>query len=302
MDKGFTLLEILISISITMVIGVAIFQLFQQNEHVFNDQNLTTEMQQAARAAVFQTVGEIRMAGQGVPLYAETYSEAPSEETVAILSGSDSTRINFRAGLAPAETSVIAPGAISFSIGNSTTVTVSDAAGLYNAIGGGPTGRFVYFWGASEASGWLWVRSSINSVTPSTNHVEVTPVSTGPAGNVGATVQFPASPLMALEEAISIYQDFSTGSMRRTTATNMSDPVHPLWAPANELSSNVTRLHFDYFDRGGSIVIPDTLANRASIARVGIQLTVQTAQELRNQTRSTFAVSVRTNIRNARIQ
>src|SRR5215471_11208821 len=132
MDKGFTLLEILISISITMVIGVAIFQLFQQNEHVFNDQNLTMEMQQAARAAVFQAVDEIRMAGQGVPLYAETYSEVPSEETVAILYGSDSTRINFRAGLAPAEASVIAPGAISFLIGNSMTVTVSDAAGLYN--------------------------------------------------------------------------------------------------------------------------------------------------------------------------
>jgi hypothetical protein len=302
MDKGFTLLELLISISITMVIGVVIFQLFQQNERVFNDQNLITEMQQAARAAVFEAADEIRMAGQGIPLYAETYSDVPSEETVAILFGSNSTRINFRAGLAPAESSVIAPGPIAFSIGNSTTVTVSDAAGLYNAVGGGPTGRFVYFWGASDASGWIWVRSSINSVAPSTNHVGVTPFFTGPVGNAGATVQFPASPTMSLEEAIAIYMDISTSSMRRTTATNMSDSVHPSWAPANELSSNVTQLHFDYFDRLGNMVIPDTLANRARIVRVGMALTVQTAQELRNHSRSTFAISVRTNIRNARIQ
>src|SRR5580765_8145081 len=225
MEKGFTLLELLISISITLVIGVAVFQLFQQNERVFNDQNLITEMQQAARTAISQAADEIRMAGQGVPMYAETYSSARSEETVAILSGSNATRINFRAGLAPAESHVIAPGPIAFSVGSPMTVTVDDAAGLYNALGGGPTGRFVYFWGAADSSGWLWVRSSINSITPSLNRVGVTPSSTGPAGNAGVTVQFPSSPTISLEEAIAIYLDTSTGSMRRTTATNTSDPI-----------------------------------------------------------------------------
>src|SRR4249920_3848251 len=123
MQKGFTLLEVLISISITLVIGVAVFQLFQQNERVFNDQNLVTEMHQAARAAIFQAADEIRMAGQGVPMYAETYGNVPSEETVAILSGSNATRINFRAGLAPTESFVIAPSPIAFSVGIPITVT-----------------------------------------------------------------------------------------------------------------------------------------------------------------------------------
>jgi prepilin-type N-terminal cleavage/methylation domain-containing protein len=301
MQKGFTLLEILISISITVVIGVAVFQLFQQNEGAFNDQNLVTEMQQGARAAIFQAADEIRMAGQGVPLYAETYADAPSEETVAILSGSSETRINFRAGLAPTETFVTAPSPIAFSIGNSVTVTVDDALDLYNAVGGGPAGRFVYVWGASDTMGWLWIRASINSVTPSTRSVGLTPSTAGPVGNTGGTVQFPAFPTMSLEEAIAIYLDSSTGSMRRTTTTNMNDPVHPSWAPANELSSNVTQLHFEYFDRFGNVIIPDTLANRARIERADIRLVVQTAQELRNHTRPAFALSVRTNIRNARI-
>jgi prepilin-type N-terminal cleavage/methylation domain-containing protein len=302
MQKGFTLLEILISISITLVIGVAVFQLFQQNERVFNDQNLVTEMQQGARAAIYQAAAEIRMAGQGIPTYAETYSEMPSEDSVAVLSGTSATRINFRAGLGPAESFVTSPSPIVFSIGSPLTVTVDDASGLYNAVGGAPTGRFVYFWGSSDTLGWLWVRALTTSVTLSTKSVRVTPLSTGPASNTGGTIHFPAFPAMSLEEAIAIYQDSSTGSLRRTTSTNMSDPVHPTWAPANELSSNVTQLHFEYFDRFGNIVIPDTLANRSGIERVDIRLSVQTAQELRNHTRPIFALSVRTNIRNARIR
>jgi prepilin-type N-terminal cleavage/methylation domain-containing protein len=301
MQKGFTLIEILISISITLVIGVAVFQLFLQNERIFNDQNLVTEMQQGARAAIFQAADKIRTAGQGVPTYAETYGDAPSEETVAILFGSSATRINIRAGLAPAETFVVAPNPTSFSIGSPMSVTVNDAMGFYNTVGGAPIGRFVYFWGASDARGWLWVRASINAITPSINRVAVTPTSVGPAGNASGMVQFPTSPTMSLEEALAIYQDDSTGSLRQTSATNMSDPVHPSWAPANELSSNVTELQFDYYDHFGNAVVPDTLANRARIERIRIRLVVQTAQELRNHTRPIFALSVQTNIRNARI-
>ena len=181
------------------------------------------------------------------------------------------------------------------------TVTVNDALGLYNAVGGGPAGRFVYFWGASDTDGWLWVRASINAITPSINRVTVTTSSVGPTGNVGGMAQFPTFPTMSLEEVIAIYLDTSTGSLRRTTATSMSDPIHPSWAPANELSSNVTQLRFDYFDRFGNVITPDTLANRVRIARVDIRFVVQTAQELRNHTRPTFALSVRTNIRNSRI-
>lgn len=302
MQKGFTLLEVLISLSITLVIGAAVFQLFQQNERVFSDQNLVTEMQQGARAAIFQSAGEIRMAGQGVPLYAETFGEVPGEETVAILSGSSSTRINFRACLAPAESVVTAPRPMILTIGATTTLTMEDASGLYNAVGGGPTGRFVYIWGASGPPGWSWVRASIRSITPSARNVSVTVSSSGPTGVAGATVEFPDAPLMSLEEAVALYYDSSTGAMRRTTATDMTDPVHPLWAPANELVSNVTQLHFDYFDQSGNSVNPDTPVNRTSIARVDIRLAVQTAQDLRNHTRPGFALSVRTNIRNARIR
>jgi type II secretory pathway pseudopilin PulG len=301
MEKGFSLLEILISISITLVIGAAVFQLFQQNERVFYDQNLVTEMQQGARAALFQAAGEIRMAGQGGPVFAESYGTDPSEETVAILAGSNATRINFRASLAPTETYVTLPRPTTFTIGNPVTLTVDDAAGLYSAVGGGPAGRFVYLWGTSSASQWNWVRASINSIVPSSKTLRITVTSIGPVGAATGSVQFPSGAMISLEEAIALYRDSSNGSLRRTTASNLTDPLNPSWVPANELATNVTMLRFEYFDHTGNIVNPDTLANRARIGRVDIRLVSQTAQELRNHTRPGFALFVQTNIRNSTI-
>jgi len=302
MQKGFTLLELLISLSITLVLGAAVFQLFQQNERVFNDQTLITEMNQAARAAIFQAAGEIRVAGQGVPTYAESFGDAPSEETVAILSGSTVTRINFRAGLAPTSTDVTAPRPAQFTLGIPTVVTVADATGLYNSVGGSPAGRFAYFWGAADAYRWNWVRASLRSVSPASGSVGVTAVSIGPAGVGASPNQFSESPTMTLEEAFSLFYDSSTRSMRRTTASNMSDPIHPVWAPANELVPNVTQLQFEYLDGSGNSIEPDTLANRARISRVGVRLVVQTAQEVRNHTRPEITLSIRTNIRSAMIR
>jgi len=294
MPKGFSLIEILVSISITLVIGVAVFHLFQQNERVFHDQNLVSELQQGVRAAVSQAADEIRMAGQGVPSYAETYDEGPSEGAVAILAGSNSTRINFRAGLAPTEAAAIAPSPVTFTVGTPVTLTVDNVTGLYNAVGGSPTGRFVYVWGTLGTSGWGWGRASIDSIVPSTKSVRVTPAEAGPDG----VLRFPAFPTISLEEAIAIYRDDITGAVRRTTATNLNDPVNPSWAPANELVTNVTLLHFDYLDTSGNPVTPDTLANRARIARVDIRLSAQTNQDLSNHTRPAYALSVRTVIRN----
>ena len=77
--RGFSLIELLMAMAITMGIGMVVFQLFYQNERVFRDQNLIVEMQQNARAVASQISEEIRMAGQGVPVYAATFDSAPSE-------------------------------------------------------------------------------------------------------------------------------------------------------------------------------------------------------------------------------
>ena len=93
---GFSLLELMFAMTLTLIIGTMGFQLFRQNERVFREQNVLAETQQNMRAVVFQMTDEIRRAGQGVPVYASSFDTLPSEATVAVLSGSDATHL--RAG------------------------------------------------------------------------------------------------------------------------------------------------------------------------------------------------------------
>ena len=297
MQRGFSILEILIALSITLIIGVAVFQLFRQNERVFRDENLITEMQQGARAAIAQAASDIRMAGQGVPLYAATFNSNLNESAVAILPGSTASRINLRACIASADALAVAPLPMSLSAGQALTLIVSDASGLYDAVGGSPEGRFVFLWGPLDAIQAGWVRAAINAIAPSTRNVQVTIAET----SAGSLVEFPVSPRISMEEVVALYKDNPSGTMKRTTATNMSDPLNPVWAPANELVPNVTQLRLDYFDQAGNPLNIDTLAARAKVAQIEIHLVVQTAAELSNHTRPSYSISVRTNIRNAMI-
>lgn len=293
-EKGFSLLEVLIATAIMLLIGTSVFHLFRQNEKVFHDRDLVTEMQQGARAAVSLAAGEIRTAGQGLPVYATTYDAAPGEAAVAILAGSNAMRINFRAGIAPAESAVTSPGPLTLTSSVSSSVVLSNATAFSDAVGNSPAGRFVYIWGDLGTSRWGWVRASITSITPSTKVMKIIPTDTGSSG----PAKFPTAPTIALEEAIAIYRD-SSGTMKHTTASNMTNPANAVWSPANDLLTNVTQLTFSYFDRYGNTVTPDTLVHRACITRVDVRVDVQTTQELSNHTRPTYSVSLRSSIRNA---
>jgi len=298
LPRGFSILEILVSLSITLILGGAVFQLFLQNERIFRDENLITEMQQGARATIAQAAGDIRRAGQGVPVYAATFNSGIKESAVAILPGSTASRINFRVGLAPAESVVVAPTSASFAIGQSMTLTIGDANGLYDAVGGSPSGRYVFIWGPLDALQTGWIRASIQSITPSTRLVQVT----ASESSTGTPVIFPSSARISLEEAVALYLDRASGTVKRTTATNMTDPLNPTWVPANELMPNATQLQIDYFDSSGLPLNIDAPAERAKVAQVEIHLVVQTATSLSNHTRPNFAISTRTSIRNAAIQ
>lgn len=65
--KGFTLIEILISLAITTIVMAGIFSTFNAQSKSFSAQQQVTEMQQNARAAMDMMTREIRMAG-----YSET--------------------------------------------------------------------------------------------------------------------------------------------------------------------------------------------------------------------------------------
>jgi prepilin-type N-terminal cleavage/methylation domain-containing protein len=286
--KGFSLIELLVALIVVLVLSTMMFQLFHQNERVIRDQTLIMEMQQTARIVASQIADEIRMAGQGVPVYAARFDAVPSEAVAVILASSNANRIDFRAGLSNVETTTASTGPMDFTASVSRNVLVAGTPGFV-------AGRFVYIFGPGASPGWVWLRAEMTSV--SSTMLTVTPRDTGTSGT---TIHLAAAPTIALEEAVSIY--LSGGSVRRATAVNTRDPLNPEWSPANEIGRHFTALVFTYYDTNGNVVQPASLPERTAIARVDIHLTVEVANQLSNGTRPRYSLALRTIPRNVQVR
>jgi prepilin-type N-terminal cleavage/methylation domain-containing protein len=307
--KGFSLIELMLAMAITLSVAAASFAIFRRSERVFQDQYFLAEAQQTARAAASQIQDEIRIVGQGVPVYSATYDASPSEATVLILPGSDSTRLNIRAGISNVESNVVSPLPMNLTLGSVVTITVGSAAPFSDSVGANPTGRFVYVWGPAGDSNWAWVRAAINTINTSIGAMQITPSQAGDAGRLAGSdgklntaddvIRFTAAPAVSLEEAIALYFD-NAGAIRRTTASNLTNLSGITWAPANELAINVTSLSFLYYDHSDNLILPSILANRAQVARVDARIVVQTADALSDCKRASVALPVRSLMRNAR--
>jgi hypothetical protein len=201
-----------------------------------------------------------------------------------------------RAGFSNAEAVVTNAQSVDFIDGTPATISVSDAAALSGVIGTTPAGRFVYLWGRGTLR-WGWVRASVDSITTAANTVRITPRPTH-----GGAVRFAAAPIISLEEAISIYHDSAVKSVRRTTATQMSNLTSPTWAPANELATNITSLKFTYYDGNNEPIVPSTLANRAAVRRVDAEVTGQTSAALSKGKREKYVISLTSVPRNMQMR
>src|SRR5215813_2955043 len=171
-NKGFSLIELLVTLLVALGLATMMFQLFHQNERVVRDQTLIMEMQQTARVVAAQIADEIRMAGQGVPVYASTFDTTPSEAVAVILGSSNANRIDFRTGLSNVETTVSAGGPIDFTIDVSSSLPVASTGGFV-------VGKFVYMSGATTNSSWAWIRAELVAVSSTT--LTVVPRNTGTA-------------------------------------------------------------------------------------------------------------------------
>jgi prepilin-type N-terminal cleavage/methylation domain-containing protein len=285
--SGFSLIELLIALTVVLVLSTMTFQMFHQNERVIRDQTLIMEMQQTARVTASQIADEIRMAGQGVPIYASSFDPAPSEAIAVILGSSTSSRIDFRAGLSTVEATPSVSAPSDFSLGVAQTVFLTPTSGF-------AAGKYAYVSGPGTNSSWNWFRAEVSGVTPTS--LELIPRN---FGSGSTAVHFVAAATFSLEEAVSIY--LSAGSVRRATATNLSNPSSPVWSAANEIGKNVTALTFTYYDRAGNPILPSSLAKRAAIAKVDIQLTVQVSGPLSNGTRPTYSLALTSIPRNPRL-
>jgi len=270
-QSAFSLLETLVATALTVGIGAVAFQLFHQNERLFRDQAVILEMQQGARVVVSQIGDDVRMAGQGVP---------PGLAEI-ILPGSGSSRLHMRTSFSAVESTVVSPLPVPVPAGNAVTVIVESTAGF-------STGRQAYLW--ADLS---WTRGAINSVSGAARSIRLTPSMVSPS-----PLEFVVPPAISLDEAVSLYFDSTTKTVRRTTATNTENASSPSWAPANELAANVTDLLFTYLDSGGVPVIPDTLEHRSQIVSIEARVVVRASTPLSDGSRPAYALSARVVPRN----
>ncbi len=283
----------MMALGITLGIGLIVFQLFRQNERVFRDQNLVIEMQQTARAVASQIADEVRMAGEGVPVYASRFDSLAQEGAAVVLASSTNNRIDFRAGLSLVETSVTTPVPLDCTLGLSRTLTVADGSSFLNALGTTtPSGKFVYIWGPANNQMWTWVRAELTRINGNT--LTLTPRQ----GRVSSV--FTRAPTLTLEEAVSFY--LSGTNVRRATAADMTNLASPAWSASNDIGRNVTSLTFTYYDENNIPIDPGSLTNRFSIMRVDVRLVAQTSDALSDGSRPSHTLSFRTIPRNLRVR
>jgi Tfp pilus assembly protein PilW len=293
--SGFSLIELVMALAITLTAGMLLFHLFQHNERVIRDQTLVMEMQQTARVVASQIADEIRMAGQEVPVYSSNWDATMAEAVAVIFPTSTSSRIDFRAGLSNTETAATGSVPLDLNLYTTQTLNVSDGSVFSTTLGTAwPSGKFVYIWGPTSSSEWAWVRAQLIYITSTT--LMVTPQQ---SSNMNSAIRFTGLPTISLEEAVSIY--LNGNSVRRATGTDMTNPAAPLWSPSNEIGPNCTHLNFIYYDNNGNVVVPTTLVNRNSIARVDIQLAIETANILSNGAVPAYTLALRTIPRNLRL-
>lgn len=261
--------------AIAIGLSAVAFRLFHQNERIFRDQSLILEMQQGARVIVSQAADDIRMAGQSIP---------PGLSEV-ILPGSGDSRLNLRTSFSATESVVVSALPLPVTAGTAVTVLVDSTAGF-------STGRQAFLWADQS-----WTRGSINSVSGAARSIRLTLSTVTPS-----PLEFVVPPAISLDEAVALFWDSATKTVRRTTATNTENSASPSWAPANELAANVVALTFVYFDAAGLPVIPDSPEHRATIASIEARAVVHTSASLSDGSRPTYALSTRAVPRNMRLR
>jgi hypothetical protein len=265
--KGFSLIELMISLSLTLGIGLAAIQLFQIHERSYGAQNAIAEIRQNARSTVVQIADEIRRAGNGVPSFAASGAGAIDEAIAVVLNGSDSTHLRLRTGVSNVLTSVLTVPA-QYALNIPTSVHVADTSIFSSAMGTTtPSGRFVYLWGCGSYHCLGWVRAELLTIDNTAKTISIVGrQATGCMDAAPGVVSLAERHTVMLEEGVSFF--LNSGSLWRAAATDMRNQTNPLWGPSSELLRNVTRLSFAYYDEAGIAVDPTTLSGRLAVSRI----------------------------------
>lgn len=289
-ERGFSLVGLLMAMVITMVVGLSAFQLFVQNERVFRDQELILDMHQSVRAVASMLADELRMAGQGVPIYASRLEGTPQEAVQAFVNGTGSSAIRFRSSYHSARALVSNTMPMALTLGTTAVLNVDDVDAIADIVGTA-TNRFLFLWGQSGTS-WTWVRARITSISTGADTVSVIPTQMSTLGGT-----FDWDPYLVLEEGLA-YR-LTSGNIERGSFGDFTSMTSP-GLTFEVVGENFTGLTFTYYDGSGNVVTPSSLTDRASIRRVDFTITAETSDALASTGEvGTYAVTMTVYPRNA---
>jgi hypothetical protein len=265
--------------------------MFVQNERAFRDQTLILEMQQNLRAVASMIVGDLRMAGQGVPIHAAAYEGEPSEAVEVFLAGTDENIARFRTGLGNGTAQSTGP--TRFVAGESVAVLANrDGVQRISRLVGSGTGRHVFLSGHG-ANGWTWVRAEIVDF-PGPETVQVVPRQLSTEGG-----SFETAPSVSLEEAVS-YR-LSADRILRGAARDFSIPTDPAFTELT-LADGFSVLRFGYADDAGAAVDAGTLEARAAIRSVDVLLGAETTEAMADGHRRSQVIRLSVRPRNLELR
>lgn len=292
-DRGFSLVELMIAMVITAGMAAIVFNLFLQNSNIFRDQNLVIEMQQSARAMASLIADELRMAGQGVPVYASIMDPTVTSESVqTFLNGTGANTVLFRAGIHNGTALVVSALPVTLPVGTPAGIMVDDVSVISGLVGGN-NDRFVYVWGQTALS-WTWVRARVGVVDDVNDALTVVAADVAAAGD-----SFPTTPRIYLEEAIG-YQ-LSGTDLQRGSSGDFTTQTAPVMT-YNTVGENFTSLSFTYYDDTDSVVTVAGINDRAQIRRVDFTLAARTAEQLPSTGQfGTFEITLTVRPRNVQL-
>jgi prepilin-type N-terminal cleavage/methylation domain-containing protein len=134
-DRGFTVLEILVSVAVGTIVLLGLYALLQTGQNTTSRGEQKLDLQQAARAGLDTMVRDLRMAGSGLP-NPHDYTNPDAAFTAAT-----SNSVSFRIDPQSANTVLTAnasPGTTVISLDSTTSFTAGGTIYIFGNDGGSP--------------------------------------------------------------------------------------------------------------------------------------------------------------------
>lgn len=226
--KGFTLVEIMVSVVLASIILVTLYSLFTSQQKTYNSQDLIVEMQQNVRTALDTMVRDLRTMGYGIP----TVSNPSAIETIT---SATENSITFKVDMDDVSASLVldytAPGT-TLSVN-----TVSDSSSSYY-YGRFKVGDTIYI-----TDGYKWGSTTIDEPIAAGSLTISSPLSD----------YFPAGSVLHVINSITFAQSPSN-HLHSTSAPTIKITRSIDGGSAQPVVDDIDYLEFKYYDENDNLL------------------------------------------------